>query len=161
MIKELDLVNSDLILNTTRVLILISKFESKKSFKMNLNKIMLYDFYMKFPQTMLPNEIKMTRQRDYNEYYSYFHLQPNRDEYTLFLRYLVSKRLVDKIINGSDFCYRINKRGTKVLKSLKSEYFLELSSIAEFVKKEISKLSDSKIENKIIELSLKNRDDNQ
>ncbi|WJX08196.1 MULTISPECIES: ABC-three component system middle component 2 [Bacillus cereus group] len=159
MIKELDLVNSDLILNSTRVLILISKFESKKSFKMNINKIMLYDFYMKFPQTMLPKEIKNIRKRDFNEYYSYFHLQPNRDEYNLFLRYLVSKRLVDKIISGSDFCYRINERGNEVLKSLESEYFLELNSIAEFVKKEVSKLSDSKIESEILELSLRNRDD--
>lgn len=159
MIKELGLVNSDLILNSTRILVLISKFETKKSFKMNSYKIMLYDFYMKFPQTMIGKKAKSESIKDFNEFYSYFHWQPNREEYDLYLRYLLSKRLINKIISGTDYCYQVNERGIEVLGRLESRYFRELDSIAEYVKKEVSTLSDTKVENEIIELSLKNKDD--
>ncbi|MDI0273535.1 hypothetical protein QGQ84_08085 [Bacillus safensis] len=159
--SELNLVNRDLILNSTRILILISKFATRKTFKLNLYKIMLYDFYMKFPQTMLPREIRNNNSKDFNEFYSYFHWQPDRDEYNLYLRYLIGKKLIDKVIIGSDLCYRINERGISVLKSLESSYSYELNSIADYIKKEISKLSDSIIESKIVNQSLKStRDDN-
>ncbi|MBU8878262.1 hypothetical protein BGM26_04575 [Bacillus sp. FJAT-29790] len=157
---ELNLVNRDLILNSTRILILISKFETKKTFKLNLYKIMLYDFYMKFPQTMLSKEVRNNNSKDFNEFYSYFHWQPDRDEYNLYLRYLIGKKLIDKIIIGTDLCYRINEKGINVLKRLESSYSYELKSIADYIKKEISKLSDSIIESQIVNESLKsNKDD--
>ncbi|MFQ3546590.1 hypothetical protein Q7A53_21110 [Halobacillus rhizosphaerae] len=155
MIKELNLVNSDLILNSSRVLILISKFESKKKFKLNTNKIMLFDFYMKFPNTMLPNEDHSLNKEDFNEYYSYFHWQPNFEEYQLYIRFLLSKNLVERITIENDFCYRINQQGIEALKSIKTPYSIELHKIAEYIKKEISNLSEAKIEKSIIEMSLK------
>ncbi|WP_394548562.1 ABC-three component system middle component 2 [Priestia aryabhattai] len=151
MIEELNLVNSDLILNSTRILILISEFDSKKSFKMNLNKIMLYDFYMKFPRTMLPDGENQGEQRDFNEFYSFFHWQPDREEYNLYLRYLLSKKLIHRIIIDNDFCFKINERGREALEKLKSTYAAELDSIAKYIKKEVSKLSDTKVESIIIE----------
>ncbi|HFK1456668.1 TPA: ABC-three component system middle component 2 [Bacillus cereus] len=151
MIEELNLVNRDLILNSTRILILIAEFDSKKSFKMNLNRIMLYDFYMKFPRTMLPKEEIQEEQRDFNEFYSFFHWQPDRTEYNLYLRYLLSKNLIQRKIIDNDFSFRINELGKEVLEKMKSTYATELGSIAKYIKKELSKLSDTKVESMIIE----------
>ncbi|HFU7085163.1 MULTISPECIES: ABC-three component system middle component 2 [Bacillus cereus group] len=151
MIEELNLVNRDLILNSTRILILIAEFDSKKSFKMNLNRIMLYDFYMKFPRTMLPKKEIREEQRDFNEFYSFFHWQPDRTEYNLYLRYLLSKNLIQRKIIDNDFSFRINELGKEVLEKMKSTYATELGSIAKYIKKELSKLSDTKVESMIIE----------
>jgi len=153
MIRELNLVNGDLILNSTRVLIIISKFETRKTFKMNINKIMLYDFYMKFPKTMIPNEVKGMKEYDFNEYYSFYHWQPDREQYHLFLRYLLSKKLIDKKILNNDFCYQINDRGKEVISRLEGDYSKQLEIIAEYIKKEVSKLSDLKIEENILKLA--------
>lgn len=158
MIKELNLVNRDLILNSTRVLILISKFESRKAYKLNSTKIMLFDFYMKFPVTMLPKEVELSTKEDFNESYSFFHARPDREEYQLYLRYLVSKRLVDRVILGNDFCYRVNNRGKEVVQNMESDYSFELHKIADYIKRNITKLSESAIEDAILNKSYKNRE---
>ena len=150
MIKELNLVNSDLILNSTRILILLSKFESRKSFKMNINKIMLFDFYMKFPKTMIPSTSNDIREQDFNEFYSFYHWQPDREQYHQFIRYLLSKKLIEKNIISNDFIYQINDRGNNVIDKLESKYSKQLDTISDFIKKEVSKLSDSKIEENIL-----------
>lgn len=151
MIKELNIVNSDLILNSIRLLILLSKFETRKTFKMNINKIMLFDFYMKFPKTMIPSADKDLKEQDFNEFYSFYHWQPDRDKYRQFIRYLLSKKLIDKKIISSDFIYQINDRGKSVVESLESDYSKQLSAIAIHIKIEVSKLSDAKIEEDILQ----------
>ncbi|WP_427137323.1 ABC-three component system middle component 2 [Psychrobacillus psychrodurans] len=151
--KDLDKVNSDLILNSTRLLILLSKYETKKSFKMNINKIMLLDFYMKFPKTMISNEVIIKKKYDFNEYYSFYHWQPDRDLYNFFLRYLLSKRLIEKKIIKNDFIYFITRKGIETILSLKSDYSNQLHIIANYVKKNVSILSDEKIEETIIKKS--------
>lgn len=150
MIEELNLVNRDLILNSTRLLILMSEFESKKSFKMNLNKIMLYDFFMKFPRTMLPKGEREGEQRDFNEFYSFFHWQPDREEYNLYLRYLLSKKLIQRKIVDNDFCFYINEIGKEVIVKMENSYAVELGHVAKYIKKELAKLSDTKVESMII-----------
>ncbi|TDL80961.1 ABC-three component system middle component 2 [Peribacillus frigoritolerans] len=151
MIEELNLVNRDIILNSTRLLILISEFDSKKSFKMNINRIMLYDFFMKFPRTMLPNKEIQGDQKDFNEFYSFFHWQPDREEYNLYLRYLLSKKLIQRKIVDNDFCFRINEMGKDVIEKMESSYAVELGRVAMYIKKELTKLSDTKVESMIIE----------
>ncbi|MEK4275212.1 ABC-three component system middle component 2 [Paenibacillus sp. FSL R7-0026] len=151
MIEELNLVNRDLILNSIRILTLISEFESKKSFCMSLNRIMLYDFFMKFPRTMIPAKEKNEEKKDFNEFYSYFHWQPDREEYNLYLSYLISKDLIERKIIKNDFCFHINEKGKEVLGKFKSSYSNELTILAKYIKHNISKLSDSKVEGMIME----------
>lgn len=148
MIEELNIVNSDLILNSTRILILLNKLESRKSIKMNINKIMLLDFYMKFPNTMISKDSGI-KANDFNEYYSFYHWQPDRDQYYQFLRYLLSKRLIDRKIINNDFIYLITDRGKNVIQRLESSYSKQLDSISEYIQKEVAKLSDKKIEENI------------
>lgn len=150
MIKEVNLVNSDLILNSTRILIIIAEFESRKSFKMNINKIMLFDFYMKFPKTMIPEEYYNEQEYDFNEFYSFYHWQPDREKYQLYIKYLLSKKVIDRVIKSNDFCYQINERGKIVINSLESDYSKSLDQVAKYIKKEVSNLSELKIEENIL-----------
>jgi hypothetical protein len=152
LIKDLDLVNSDLTLNSIRILTLISEFESKKSFSMSLNRIMLYDFFMKYPHTMIPsNEITEREIKDFSEHYSYFHWQPDRDEYNLYLRYLLSKNLIEKKIISNDYSFYINQNGKDVLGQMQSSYYRELAKLSKYIKQSLSKLADTKVEGLIIE----------
>jgi hypothetical protein len=54
---------SDYINDCIRILLIINSFKEKKSFKLTDYKIKLYDYYLKFPKTMLKdiellNELK-------------------------------------------------------------------------------------------------------
>lgn len=152
MIKEINLVNSDVTLNSTRILIMIAEFSNKKSFKMNINKIMLFDFYMKFPKTML-NDTDDLEYYDFNEFYSFYHWQPDRERYQIFLKYLLSKNLIEKRIIKNDFCYFVTERGNEAVSMMNSEYSKELNKIATYIRKELSNLSDKKIEENILKFA--------
>lgn len=154
MIKDLNILHSDLILNSGRLLVLLSKFQKAKSYKMNMDKIMLLDFYMKFPTKMIEESNINNESSDFNDMYSYFHWKPDRDQYNLFLNYLTSKKLIKKEIIKRDFIYFISEDGLKLVSTLESNYYHQLDLTANYIKKHISNLSDEKIENTILEKSL-------
>ena len=104
-------INSEILLNAARMLVLISKFDNNNS--INLNKIMLYDFYMKFPKTMIEDSSIYDYDYDFYEFYSYYHWRPDREKYQLFIRYLLGKALINKHIKNNEFCYQINENGKK------------------------------------------------
>nr|WP_143757669.1 ABC-three component system middle component 2 [Paenibacillus sp. FSL H7-0326] len=119
---------------------------------MSLNRVMLYDFFMKFPRTMIPsNEITEGEIKDFSERYSYFHWQPDREEYNLYLRYLLSKDLVQKRIISNEYSFYINQNGKDVLGQMQSSYYKELAKLSKYIKQSLSNLSDTKVESMIIE----------
>lgn len=143
---------SNLIMDSLRLLILISKFEYRKTFKLTLDKIILYDYFMKFPNTMLnDNEYVTISETDFYEYYSYYHWKPNQNEYLEILNYLMSKGLIDRQIEGNKFFYLSTNDGNDLVNSIQSYYKIKLDKIATFVKSNISKLSESQTENLILE----------
>lgn len=158
MIKDLNLLHSDLILGSGRLLVLLSKFQKAKTYKMNLDKIMVLDFYMKFPNKMFGDKSIEGEALDFNDMYSYFHWKPDRDQYNLFLNYLLSKRLLKKEIIKKDFIYFISEEGLSVVSQFESKYYQQLDSTAKYIKNHISDLSDQKLENMIIEKSINNFD---
>jgi hypothetical protein len=159
MIEKLGLINSDIIFNSIRILILISKFESTKSFELNIDKIMYFDFYLKFPKTMIGNErISELTNYNFDEYYSHYHWKPDMDKYNVFIRFLLAKSLINRVILNNKFCYRINSKGKSFLKNLDSNYAKKVDFIAKYIKSDISKLSNKKIEKQIIDKSVKIRD---
>ncbi|MEC0228746.1 ABC-three component system middle component 2 [Paenibacillus alba] len=149
-------INSEIVLNVTRMLILLAKFNNQKSVKITLDKIMLYDFYMKYPSVMVDQD-KEELKIDFSDYYSFYHWKPDRELYHQFLRYLVSKKLISRVISSNEFCYIISDAGLEVVNSLNSSYAQTLVETADYIKKNISRLSDSKIESEIINKSFKNR----
>lgn len=152
MIKDLNILHSDLILNSARILVLLSKFRKIKTSKMNMDKIMLLDFYMKFPRTMIEEN---TLKYDFDDFYSFYHWKPDRDQYNLILNYLLSKRLIEKRIMKKDFIYSITDDGINAISDFESTYYIKLEMVADYIKKHISKLSNESIEKIILEKSLK------
>ncbi len=152
MIQKVKISNSEVFESSIRILFLLSNFESKKTFKMTVDKIILYDFYMKFPNIMI-DDLEYN-EYNYNDYYSYFHIKPDREIYKLFLGFLYGKGLVDKSISSNDVCYTINENGKNVTGSMKSDYAAKLRKVGMYIKNVTSKQSDLQIENTILYKSM-------
>lgn len=131
-----------------RVLTLLFGFKDKKSFVMTFDKIILYDFYLKYPVTMF-GESERVKNYDFEELYSFYHSEPDRDSYYKTLRFLISKGLVVKeIVNGS-YTYKITELGAKIVREIESPYNNRLIEYSSLISKTISKLSEIKVKEAI------------
>lgn len=141
---------SDYINDCIRILLIINAFKVKKSFKLTDYKIKLYDYYLKFPKTMfkdieLTNEIK----NNLDEYYAFFHWQPDAIRYRRSINLLIAKGLISKCFENNSLYYEISEKGISFLDKLKSPYKKQLETLMIMVLKTVSKLSDTKIEEEI------------
>jgi len=144
---------SNIIMDSIRILILISKFEIKKSFKLNIEKIMLYDYYMKFPNTMIEtNSLNIDIKYNFYEYYSFYHWKPVISDYMRILKYLLSKDLIKRNLDKDkkEYYYEITDKGQNFIDQLSSNYKKVLDKISEFVKNNISIKKDSEVEQEIL-----------
>lgn len=139
-------INENYILNSIRILILINEFKNKKSVLLDIDKIMLFDYYMKFPKSF---ETEITKQ-DFNDEYSYFHWQPNRDEYFKYINYLYSKGLIDKTLINNKYIYSINSLSEEILNSFNTNYYFKLKSVALEIKRKSSSITYKKLDQKIV-----------
>lgn len=140
------------ILDAMRVLTLLFGFKDKKSYQMTFDRIVLFDFYLKFPKTMTSGSVKKM-DYDFEELYSFYHSQPDRESYSKILRYLISKGLIEKQIKLGSYIYLITNTGESIVKNFDNPFAYSLIKQANFISKEISKLSESKIKEKILEMS--------
>lgn len=140
------LINGNYILNSIRILILINEFKNKKSVLLDIDKIMLFDYYMKFPNSF---ETETTKQ-DFDDEYSYFHWQPNRDEYFIYINYLYSKGLIDKKLINNKYFYTINILSEEILNSFNSDYYFKLKSVALEIKRKSSSITYKYLDQKIV-----------
>ncbi|WP_411683137.1 ABC-three component system middle component 2 [Clostridium thailandense] len=150
---------SNIVMDSIRILILISKFEVKKTFKLTIDKIMLYDYYMKFPNTMIDtSSLNVNVKYDFYEYYSFYHWKPIIGEYNKILKYLISKGFIEHNVDKKVSYYIITDRGLEFLGNLNSIYKQSLEILSDFIKSNISKKSDSEVENEILtKISIINR----
>ena len=86
---------SDYVNDAVRVLVLLNAVKDRKSIKATENKIKLFDYYLKFPCTMLSNDFQITQQWNFDEYYAFFHWKPNLVRYRQSLNYLRAKGLIE------------------------------------------------------------------
>lgn len=141
----------NIVMDSIRVLILIAKFEEKKSFKLNLDRIMLYDYYMKFPNTMIESKnFKVSIKYNFYEYYSFYHWKPDYNNYTKILKHLMSKGLIEREFKNREFYYCSTELGFEFIKQLNSGYKQVLDSVAEFIKDSVSKKKDNEVEQEIL-----------
>lgn len=138
-----------------RVLTLLFGFKEKKSFQMTFDKIILYDFYLKYPVTMF-GESEKKKNYDFEELYSYYHSEPDRDSYHKILRFLASKRLICRIITKGSFIYQITKIGEDLIRSIQSPYSFRLIKYSDQIAKTISKQSDFYVKESILIKSKEN-----
>lgn len=131
-----------------RVLTLLYGFKDKKAFVMTFDKIILYDFYLKYPMTMF-GESERVKNYDFEELYSFYHSEPDRDNYHKILRFLIAKGLVVKEIIRGSYIYKITALGTKVIGEIESPFNNHLLEYSTLISKNISKLSDIKVKEAI------------
>ena len=69
---------TDYINDAVRIIILLNAAKSRKSLIMTERKIILFDYYLKFPHTMLSDLTDMSCDlQTLDEYYAFFHWQPH------------------------------------------------------------------------------------
>ena len=139
--------------DVVRVLVLLNSVKDRKSIKATESKIKLYDYYLKFPCTMLSDDFRITQQWNFDEYYAFFHWKPNLVRYRQSLNYLQAKGLIEKVSEGTLSFYRITNLGIEALDSINSSYKDRLIDLANHFIPKVQKLSDKKIEDIILEKS--------
>lgn len=144
---------SDYVNDAVRVLVLLNAVKDRKSIKATENKIELFDYYLKFPCTMLSDDFQITQQQNFDEYYAFFHWKPNLVRYRQSLNYLQAKGLIEKISEGNLIIYRITDLGIVALDSINSSYKNRLIELANYFIPKVQRLSDKKIEEIILEKS--------
>lgn len=145
----------ELILSSMRILSLLEAFKNNKSYQMTFDKIILFDFYMKFPQTMIRKGDDISN-FDFEELYSFFHAHPDRDNYHRILNFVLSKKLIIKEILNSSFNYKITDLGIEVVNGIHNPFSERMKANAILIKKNISKMSEMKIKEEINLKSLNN-----
>jgi DNA-binding PadR family transcriptional regulator len=141
---------TDYINDSIRILIIAYTVKDKKSLKLTENKIKLFDYYIKFPKTMFErSEMDRDMKDNFDEYYAFFHWQPDLIRYRRNINYLIAKGLIEKRFKNDDLYYAITDRGLDVLNALNSRYKERMVKLASMLIKDVVKLSDSKIEEEI------------
>jgi hypothetical protein len=131
-----------------RVLTLLYGFKDRKSFQMTFDKLILYDFYLKYPATMFGESEKM-KNYDFEELFSFYHSEPDRDNYHKMVRFLIAKNLVHKLISKGSYIYQITDLGKEIISGIESPYGSHLIEYSKQISKRISKLSDLKVKEAI------------
>jgi hypothetical protein len=140
----------DYVNDSIRVLIIANIVKNRKSLKLTENKIKLYDYYLKFPKTMFENShLDGDFKDNFDEYYSFFHWQPDLIRYRRSINYLIAKGFLERRFENNDLYYIIADNGVELVNSLKSSYAYRLVRLANMLFKSIVKLSDAKIEEEI------------
>jgi len=138
---------SNYINDAVRILVLLDAVKERKSIKLTENKIKLYDYFLKFPCTMLSDDIyELSTQWNFDEYYAFFHWQPDLIRYRQSLNFLISKGFIETTLEDNAIVYKIKELGEEALNRIDNQYKQKLIKLAnEFIPK-IVKLSEAKIE---------------
>ena len=141
---------TDYINDAVRILILLNAAKSRKSLIMTERKIMLFDYYLKFPHTMLSDLTDMSCDlQTLDEYYAFFHWQPDIIRYRRSINYLIAKGFVEKGFEKNQTVLSITDLGEKVVGQINSTYKNRMEKLTLTFLPMVAKLSDSKIEGQI------------
>lgn len=141
----------DFVIDAIRVLILIAAFKDKEGFKLTDSKIKLYDYYLKFPVTMLGSEeLKVNLRQNFDEYYAFFHWKPDLIRYRKTIDFLLAKDLISLHLEDNVKCYIVTSKGFELINAMKSTYKNNLVELSLVIMNKTSKMSDKKIEEDIL-----------
>lgn len=147
---------SDYINDAIRILILLNTLKDRKSVKVTENRIKLFDYFLKFPSTMFEDELpEHIVKWNFDEYYSFFHWQPDLIRYRQTLNFLQAKGLIERKIENSLGIYVISDLGVQAINSIDTPFKKRMDEIATMYIPNVAKLSDTKIEQIINEKSKK------
>ena len=142
---------TDYINDSVRLLIILETVgRLKPSIKVTESKIKLYDFYLKFPCTMLAElSVRNEAKANFDEFYAFFHWKPDVVRYRSNLNYLIAKGLIEKRVDGNDLFFVVCPQGVDALTKMKSGFKQRLVELAAIAVPVVSKLSDKKVEEAI------------
>lgn len=141
---------TDYINDSVRILILLNAANSRKSLVMTERKLMLFDYYLRFPYTMVDNITNASSDlQTLDEYYAFFHWQPDIIRYRRSIDYLVAKGFVEKGFDKNQAVLCITSRGKEAVGQIDTVYKIRMEKLAATFLPVVAKLSDSKIEEQI------------
>lgn len=141
---------TDYINDAVRILILLNAAKSGKSLVMTERKIMLFDYYLKFPHTMLSDLTDMSCDlQTLDEYYAFFHWQPDIIRYRRSINYLIAKGFVEKKFDKNQTVLSITCLGEEAVGKIDAVYKNRMEKLTSTFLPVVAKLSDSKIEAQI------------
>jgi len=152
-VSDMNISLTDYINDAVRILIILNAAKERKSLKVTEMKVKLYDYYLKFPYTMLGSAMgSYALEQNFDEYYAFFHWQPDVIKYRQSLNYLLAKRLIGKEFDESNnTIYQISDLGIEALSKIDNDYFRKLNALIATFLPIVMKISDSKIEEQIRE----------
>lgn len=136
-------------LTMVRVLQLTELFKEKKDYKLSIKKMVLFDFYLRFPSTVLEDVVF----ENFDEKYSFYHWKPNYALYDAVVSILIGKDLIMRLEVGNDKYYKITDKGLEAIIYMYCAYIHQLKETGTYIVNMLSKLSDSKIDEDIIRKS--------
>lgn len=138
---------SDYINDSIRILIILGAFKDKKATEMTEYRIMLFDYYLKFPLTMMDSsDGSLSSLQTLDEYYAFFNLQPDIIRYKQSINYLISKGFIIKQTEKQHPYYLITTIGLEALSKVNSTYKIRMEKQMNDLIPSISKLSNTKID---------------
>lgn len=142
---------TDYINDSVRLLIILETVgRLKPSIKVTESRIKLYDFYLKFPCTMLDeSSVRDEAKANFDELYAFFHWKPDVVRYRSSLDYLIAKGLIEKRLDGNDLLFVVCPQGVDALTKMKSDFKQRLVELATIAVPVVSQLSDKKVEEAI------------
>lgn len=141
---------TDFVNDSVRILILLNATKASNCLSMTDRKIMLFDYYLKFPNTMLSDVYQSLNElQTLDEYYAFFHWQPDIIRYRQSLNYLMAKGFIEKRLEKKHPFYQITDCGQEAVEKIKSSYKTRLEGIISDFLPLLSKLSDVRIEEQI------------
>ncbi len=136
---------SDFYLTMIHVLKIVAIFKAKEKFLLTSKRIVMFDFYMRFP--FMTDEER--DKQNFDEKYAFYFWKPNYSLYEAVLAILISKEFI--------FCeegiYHIKEKGEEVLCNIECEYMRILSNTGEYILNTVTKMSEKRIEEDIIKKS--------
>lgn len=115
------------------------------------NRLVLYDFYLKYPELINQDNPKF----DFDTKYSYFHWKPNYKLYSAVLVDLLSRNLISFSLEKK--CYYISEKGISFVSDLDTPYIDTVTELSKYVIKNVSKLSEKAIMSDIDKILLRKR----
>lgn len=141
---------TDYINDAVRILILLNAAQGRKSLVMTERKIMLFDYYLKFPHTMLSGVADMSCDlQTLDEYYAFFHWQPDVIRYRRSINYLIAKGFVRKEFDKKQTVLSITCLGEEIIGQINTLYKTRMENLTLTFLPMVAKFSDSKIEEQI------------
>ena len=133
-----------------RILLLIGKTSERKSNVMDLARIIVLDYYLKFPNSMISDSIdNMAFEANFDEFYSFFHWKPDWDKYTKCISFLVSKGLLTSELSDNTRIFIVTEIGKSIISEVSNNYTKRIGIIIAYLNKNIVSLSNKLIEEDI------------